>query len=124
MAQRLQIALCVAVILVIGWLIRYVKKGKCNLRFVLPWFVVMGVLLLLVIQPGIAAWMASVVGIAVPSNLLLFMGLGVCLLLIFHLTVTLSNMNDRQRRLTQEIALLRKELQDKGGAGQETEEAR
>lgn len=112
MSQRLQIALIAAVVLVIFWLIQYVRKGKCNLRFVLPWFAVLGVLGLLVIFPGISAGLASLVGIALPSNLILFLGLGVSWLLIFHLTVVLSRMNDKQRRLTQELALLRKELQE------------
>ena len=71
------------------------------------------VLLIMDIFPGIVDWMTQLLGIELPINMLTFCGLAFAFVLIFSLTTAISRLNERQKKLVQEIALLKKKLDER-----------
>ena len=113
MPLRIQIVIGVVIVMSFIGITVQVHKNKLNLRFALPWMLLLVVLLILDIWPGLSGILAKLVGIEVPLNLLLFLGLGFTLLLIFGLTKRVSKMSDETKRLTQEVAILKEQIQKK-----------
>ena len=112
MSLRLQLFLGAALIALLILLIQTIRRGKCNLRFALPWFALMFVLFVLDLFPELAGRLSRAFGIALPSNMLLITGIGVAFLLIFYLTLQVSTLTDRQRHLIQEAAMLKKKVEE------------
>lgn len=89
-------------------ILQQVRKNKLNLRFALLWLV-LGVLMLIIdIFPEIITFVASALGLELASNLLFFLGICFTLILVFGLTLKVSKLSDEVKRLTQEVALLKK----------------
>ena len=93
--------LCIIAILYIGNLVR-VKR--LELKYALVWFAVGVMLLIFDLAPGIMEWLARLLGIALPINMLFFLGFGFVLIIILTQTVVISNLTRKTKRLTQEVA--------------------
>jgi hypothetical protein len=81
------------------------------MRFALLWILAVCVMLVLDIWPRLAEILAGWVGIELPLNMLLFLGIFFLMLLVFGLTSRLSKVIDETKRLAQELALLKKEIE-------------
>ena len=110
MTLRLQIIIGVILILSLLAIGGAVRAKRLEFRLSLPWLLLLVVLLLMDVFPGIVDWLAKMLGIELPINMLTFCGLGFSLVLIFSLTTSISRLNERQKKLVQEIALLKKQL--------------
>lgn len=110
MSLRLQIivgVLLAASLLVIG---NMVRKRRLELKYALIWFLVGGVVLVFDIFPQMLSSLSGLMGVELPINMLFFMGFVFSLLIIFALTVSVSNLSERVKRMAQEMALLEEEL--------------
>lgn len=91
----------------IGFIIFLLRRHQLREKYAVLWLVVGMVILVLVLFPELLFWATAVAGIQVPTNLLfaatLVLLLGVCL----HLAWEMSRSEDRIRRLSEEVALLR-----------------
>ncbi len=101
------------ILVLFGWMIRMVKKNKLALKYALPWMGVMVCLLALDIFPEMVHVISKLMGIALPINMLMFLGLFFVLVICFYLTVHVSKQTNEIRLLSQEVALLREELERK-----------
>lgn len=111
MSFRLQIIIAVLIIacmLIIG---NMVRKKKLDLRYALIWLLVGFVVLIFDIFPQILSAVAGMLGIGLAVNMLFFMGFVFTLLIIFTLTISVSKLSDKVKRLTQEVALLEARLE-------------
>ena len=125
MSFRLQVIICAAVLAVLALLIRMIWKKKIDLRYALPWLCLCVGMLILDFFPGITSWLAELMGISLPINMMFFLGFCFCLLIIFMITMSLSRMGRKQKQLAQEMALLRRrleEMESRTGAGENEEE--
>jgi hypothetical protein len=111
--------LCIIAILYIGNLVR-VKR--LELRYALVWFAVGVMLLIFDLAPGIMEWLARLLGIALPINMLFFLGFGFVLIIILTQTVVISNLTRKTKRLTQEVALLHRRIDNIKTREEETKE--
>lgn len=111
--------LCIIAILYIGNLVR-VKR--LELKYALVWFAVGVMLLIFDLAPGIMEWLARLLGIALPINMLFFMGFGFVLIIILTQTVVISNLTRKTKRLTQEVALLHRRIDNIKTREEETKE--
>ena len=113
MKTRLEII--VAVILLVGllYVVNQVRKKKLEVRYALIWLILGFGILLFDIVPGLMEWTASLLGIATPVNMLFFLGFLFSLLIIYSLTKTVSQLSNRVKCLTQQLAFLEKELYDR-----------
>ena len=102
---RIQIILAVLLVFLLYKLLRSVLKKKLEIKYVLSWIIVDFCLLIIDLFPSILTFLCKCLGIQLASNILLF------LLALSH-TILLSKLVESNKNLTQEIALLKKELKD------------
>lgn len=113
-----------AVVVLLGllaWLIVLVRHHRLSLRDSLLWLLSTCAALLVALFPRILVWTARVLQVEVPSNALFALTFLYVLGNLLSITIALSSTSARTRRLTQECALLRAELQllrrEQSGAG-------
>lgn len=111
MNVRLQIVIGVIIVAMIFYIANMVRRKKIDLRYTLSWMCLGVVLLLLDIFPGIMEWLADLIGIKTPSNMVFFFGFILIVILVYSLTTSVSRLSDKSKKLTQEVALLREELE-------------
>jgi hypothetical protein len=91
----------------IGFIIFLLRRHQLREKYAVLWLLIGLIILVLVLFPEVLFWATAAVGIQVPTNLLfaatLVLLLGVCL----HLAWEMSRSEDRIRRLSEEVALLR-----------------
>lgn len=110
MSLRIQIVIAVVAILGILIICNMVRKNKVDLRYALIWMVVGVCILALDVFPGLLGGITRLLGIELPINMLFFLGFCFSLLIIFGLTKAVSDLSNKIKRLTQELALLKNEV--------------
>lgn len=109
---RIQIVVAVILVAALSVIINMVRRKSLELRYALAWLGVGIGTLILDCFPNLISWLAKVLGIASPPNMLFFCGFLFALMIIFVLTVAVSRMSNRIKELAQELALLEKECHD------------
>lgn len=112
MSLRLQIILICCMLAAMIFIIYMVHKKRMSFRYGLGWLLVVVCLILLAAFPWILNRIADFMGIASPVNTLFLFGFCFAVFLIFSLSVTVSKQADKIKKLTQEIAILRKDSYD------------
>ncbi|MCR5700796.1 MAG: DUF2304 domain-containing protein [Lachnospiraceae bacterium] len=112
MTIRLQIVIGVILVSFMLIIVNMIRKKKFDLRYALSWLTMLVVALILDIFPRIVFGLAHVIGIDIPSNMVFFVGLILAIIMIFTIAVSVSRMSNRVKKLTQELALLQKELDE------------
>ena len=111
MTLRLQITIGVAAIVAILLICNMIRKNKIDLRYSLIWISVIGCVAVLDLWPGLLEAITKAMGIEVPINMLFFMGFCFSLIIIFGLSKNVSDLSGKVKKLTQELALLKEELE-------------
>ena len=109
---KTQVVIVFVVVLAMICLFNMVRKNRLELKYSLLWFVLGIGVLLFGLCPSATVWLANLLGIGIPINLIFFAGFCFSLMIIFSLTVAILKMSVKLKRLTQEIGLLRKELEE------------
>lgn len=91
------------------------RRGILREKFAVLWLVVSASLLVFAIFPSILVTLSGWLGIALPSNLLFLMAAVLLLLVSVQLSYEVSRVEGRTRRLAEEIALLRHEIEELRG---------
>lgn len=111
MTLRAQIIIGIILIVALGVVLNMVRKRSLELKYVLIWIICDVVLLIVVIRPSLMGVVANILGIYSPMNMLFFVGFLLSIFIIFSLTVALSRMNTRLRKLAQIMALKNDEFE-------------
>lgn len=112
MSLRIQIILVCAMLFAIVFIIHKLNKKSVSFRYGLGWLLVLACLLVLAAFPQGLDFFSKIVGIASPMNTLFLFGLCFSVLLIFSLSTTVSKQADRIKKLSQEIAIIRRDMYD------------
>jgi hypothetical protein len=107
---ELQIFACVTLLAFFGWVLYLVRFQHLSLRDSLLWLLSTAVVLVFAIFPRLLQELARAISVQVPSNALFALAILYLTLNVLSLTIALSNGATRARRLAQECALLRAEL--------------
>ena len=107
---ELQVLACGTLLAFLGWVIHLVRSQRLTLRDSLLWVVSTSGVLMLVLFPRLLQHLARALAVEVPSNALFALAILYLTLNVLSLTIAVSNSTSRARRLTQECALLRGEL--------------
>jgi len=107
---ELQILACVTLLAFSGWVLYLVRLQSLSLRDSLLWLLSTGVVVVFAIFPRLLQDLARAIGVQVPSNALFALAILYLTLNVLSLTIVLSKESIRTRRLAQECALLRPEL--------------
>lgn len=105
MTIKLQIIIGVVLIIGLAVILNMVKTHKLELKYALSWLIAIFFVLILDCFPKLLGRLALFLGIWAPVNMIFFLGFCFSLMIIFILTVTLSRMSERVRRLSQAMAL-------------------
>lgn len=111
MSLRLQIILLVCFVIALIGILALCKKKKMDLRQALPWILAIIILIIFDIFPILLVKLAQLMGIGSPMNMMMLFGFAFLLVIIILLTSNISRLVKRTTKLTQEIAILRAELE-------------
>jgi len=87
------------------------RKGALREKYAVLWLFFSGVALIFALIPDSLNWVAAKVGVAYPVNLVFFLLAVLLVLVSVQMSHELSRHEMRIRRLAEEVALLRQEIQ-------------
>lgn len=106
MTTKFQIILIVGIVIILIFILNMIRMRRLELKYALIWIIVMIALLVLACMPEKLHDIASALGIYSPINMIFFLGFVFSLAIIFVLTVTVSRLSARIRRLAQIVAMM------------------
>ena len=116
---RIQILIVVITLLAMFYVINKIRNKGIELKYSLVWLALGTWIIIFTCFPKLTTWLAHVLGISQPMNMLFFAGFCFMLPIIFSLSVSVSRLSNKVKRLTQEMALLEEQ---KRKAEEESEE--
>ena len=109
---RFRVVLAIAVLIYYIILVRLIRKRRIILKYAILWMLLGGAFLLLVIFPGLLLEFANLVGIYGDVNFLFMVLIGLLIIVTMSLTMIVSHLNESNKKLAQQIALLGTELEE------------
>ena len=97
-------------LLAVIYIVNTMRKKRMDFRYGLGWLLVIACISVLTIWPVLLDKLAKLLGIASPMNMLFFFGFCFAVMIIFSLSMTISHLADRVKKLSQEIAIIRKDM--------------
>ena len=113
MTVQLRIILFILILLTFALFVDQIKQKKLKLQYTLTWMLLLLFILIVTVFPGILGFVANIMGIALPINMIFFFGFIFTLMIIYRLTMAVSKQSEEIKFLTQKVALLEKEINDK-----------
>lgn len=92
------------------WVVRLIRRQRLSVRDSLAWLVTTGLAILVTAFPELLVAVSTLAGIHVPSNAFFAVAILYLAINVLAGTLAVSDNSARMRRLTQECALLRAEL--------------
>ncbi len=105
MTLALRIILIVTSVIVSFYALRKIRKAQLNIDDAFYWIVVSVILLVMSIFPIVPTYLASLIGIESPANLVFLAMIFLAFVKIFDLSIELSIQKYRLNKLIQKIAL-------------------
>ena len=113
MTVQLRIILFILILLTFALFVDQIKQKKLKLQYTLTWMLLLLFILIVAVFPEILGFVANIMGIALPINMIFFFGFLFTLVIIYRLTMAVSKQSEEIKFLTQKVALLEKEINDK-----------
>jgi hypothetical protein len=120
LAEQRPFAIITALVL-LGLIVYLIRKRKLREEYALLWLAVGAGVIVLAVWYGLLEWITQLIGAVDPTSTLFIFSLIFLLIISIHFSVVNSKMKDQIRDLTQEIGLLRSELEQKDEDGSEHE---
>jgi hypothetical protein len=89
-----------------------IRRGRLKERYSLLWLLSGSVLLILSVSRGLLATLSKLVGIYYPPSLLFLIAFVFLLLITLHFSAVISGLSEKNKRLAQEVALLRQAIEE------------
>ncbi len=91
--------------------VELIRRGRLKERYSLLWLFAGGILFVLSSSRGLLEYISHMVGIYYPPSFLFLLAFFFLLLITLHFSVVISGLSEKNKKLAQELALLRQELQ-------------
>src|ERR1700759_3804135 len=91
-------------------LFEMMRRQRLREKYAVFWALVAVVTLVIALFPGLLEWIANLVGVRIPSNLLFFMASMLLLVVSVQHSSELGRLEEPSRTLAEEVALLRMQL--------------
>jgi hypothetical protein len=91
--------------------IELIRRDRLKERYSLLWLCASALLLVLSLSRDVLEYLSHALGIYYPPSLLFLLAFLFLLLITLHFSVVLSGLSEKNKKLAQELALLRQELQ-------------
>ena len=108
--MNIQLIQIVAIIFSLGifvGIIDLIRRGMLKEQYAILWLISAIVLLILSVWRQLLDKIAYVLGVAYAPSLLFLVAFVFLLLIVLHFSVIISNLSEKNKRLSQEIALLK-----------------
>lgn len=105
MTWKVRIAIILVLFIGLFVIVNLIRKRSLELKYALTWLILGAGLLLVVLVPGLLDMLATALGIYNPMNMVFFLGFLFSIIVIFALTMSISNNSNRVRKMAQKIAL-------------------
>jgi len=92
--------------------IDFIRRGLLKEKYSVLWLAAAVLVMLLSIKRGLLDYVAGAIGVAYPPTLLFLVAFLFVLLILLHFSVVISISYERNKVLSQEIALLRRSLEE------------
>lgn len=92
--------------------IELIRRGRLKEKYALLWLFAGVVLLVFSSSRALLEYVARLIGIYYAPSLLFLVAFLFLLLITLHFSVVLSGLSEKNKKLAQELALLRQELQE------------
>jgi hypothetical protein len=103
----------------LGLIIYLIRRRKLREEYALLWLGVGLFTIVLALWYGLLEWLTRLIGAVAPTTTLFIFAILFLAMVAIHYSISLSRLKDQVRDLTQELALLRKDLEadrkSKGG---------
>lgn len=96
---------------VLGWIVALLLRRRLREKYAFLWLIVGVVILVLALFPTLLTGLATILGVAVPSNLIFALAITLLVGVALHLSWELSLAEDEVRRVAEEVAILNADLQ-------------
>jgi len=111
MNSRLQAIMITASLLFLCYIITMLRNKKIELKYSLAWLMAGISFITIAVFPGLLRFLSDLLNIIEPVNTLFLFIIFFMLLIIFTLTIAISRNATRVKTLTQEIGILKMELE-------------
>lgn len=111
MSIKLQIAVGALVIIMLSTIVVMVAKKVIDLRYALSWMLLCVIVAAFDCFPGLMERLAEVTGVKLASNMVFIVAVFLLAMKVFFLTVTISRISEEKKKITQEVALLKQEVE-------------
>lgn len=109
---RIQILAILASLLLMSLTVELIRRKYLEEKYALVWLLTCIFFLLCSINLEILSFLARLTGILVPANFLFLLAFFFLVVICLSLTVVVSRESQRQRRLTQELSMLKFNLEE------------
>ncbi len=116
MDVRLQLFLVLCSLGFFATCFHLLRKGVMEYKYTLLWILASVLMLLIVVFPEPLFRFSAFVGVVDPTNMVFFIAFFLSLMIIFSLSIVVSDLTNRLRKLVQTVALLEKKVEDLKGA--------
>ncbi len=97
---------------VIVYIMTLIGRKRMDFKFGFGWIFVSICIIILGIFPNLLVAISNLLGIASPVNMLFLFGFLLSIFIIFSLSMTISELTDKVKKLSQELAILRRDTYD------------
>jgi len=98
-------------VVILAGIVALLRSRRLKEKYAVLWVVVGVVLIVLAAWPGLLRRIADLFGIQVPANLLFTLAIVLLLAICLHLSLEISSQEDKIRRLAEEAAIARQQLE-------------
>ena len=99
-------------VLVLALLVFLLRTRRIREKFAAVWIALAVVITIVGAIPNIAIWLARLLGVQTPVNLIFAVGFAVIVAVCLQLSSEVSNLEDEARTLAEELALLALEVRE------------
>jgi len=100
----------IGALLVIAVVVELLRRGSLRERHAVWWLIAGLLALIAAIFPGAVVWVAGLIGIEVPINLVFFVSIAILFLVCLQLSAEVTRLESKTRTLAERVALIELEV--------------
>jgi len=105
--QSIQFVAIIISLIILVVVVDLIRRGMLKEQYALLWIASAIVLMMLSVWRGLLDIIASILGVAYPPSFLFLVAFLFLLLIVLHFSVVISNISEKNKKLSQEVALLK-----------------
>ena len=113
MSDILRALLLIGAVMMVAYIFHSIRRSKVQMKDTIIWLAVAVLLMVFGVFPSFVMWMAAVIGIESPANMVFLIFIAILLIRNFKLSVRVSLLEDKNITIASEIAIRSKASGDR-----------